>query len=179
MSSTKPKFQWDDSVLTPDSITVNFSKLTTKDEDAAVEFYELPRQTLVEFVAESLEKKIYETGEDGKLTKDDEGKEIKRSFKQVELEHSKFLFKYLSKSTRGKRPEKFFESLELTATMLTGLVDMLLKLNHIEEVLATSGNWLMLPMMRDLFAEAAITSENPAPTSPVLLTSSQPIKDGA
>lgn len=158
MSKPSPQFKWDESALKPAEVTIDFSDLT-KTKDDKVTFYELPRTDLVEFVAESLEKRVVEEIKNpttGEVERNDDGsvKTKTRPFRDVEAEHSAYFFKYLAVSSRGAKDCAFFQALPLTVTALDGLVDMLLKMNHVEEVLATSGNWLMLPTIKSLFAEA-------------------------
>lgn len=164
---SESKFAWDDSALIPTTIDIDFASLLTgKDAaDAKVTFHEFPRSELVAFMEESLEKKIYVPDPTGKLEEDGSVAMIKLPFKDVESDHSAFLFKYLSIGCRGQRKAAWFEKLPLTISGITALVDMLLKLNHIEEVMASQGNFMMLPTLRDLFGAAnARNSEAPAPT---------------
>lgn len=168
-------FKWDNSALKPSTITVDFTDLlpdkapkTFAQGADAVVFREFSRTDLVSFIDESLSKQIYKPKlVDGVAATDTEGNEIleRVPFIEVESDHSAFLFKYLAVSCRNAKDAEWFAKLDFTISGLTAIVDMLLVLNHVEEVLATQGNFMMLPTIRDLFAATAEkSSENPAPT---------------
>jgi hypothetical protein len=163
---SEKQFQWDENALIPSEITVDFKKIDPEHGDVVV-FYELPRVHLMEFVSSSLDLQVYETNEDGTV-KLKEGTETptKRPITEVEKDSSKHLFKYLALSSRGKKDEKFFEKLPLTTVAIGKLTEMLLEINHVQEIIATSGNWLMLPTMLEMYAEAKSESESPQATSP-------------
>lgn len=165
----KSKYQWDIAALVPEVIEVDFAKLTDKEEPQEVKFYEFTRTDLTTFVEESLALKVIETEKDGTPKKDEQNNEIRKPFRDVEKEHSAFLFKWLAVGTRNAKKADYFEKLPLTATAIAALVNMLLKLNHVDEVLATSGNWLMLPTVMEFLAaadEKSNESANPNVTSP-------------
>lgn len=159
----KPKFQWDADALVPEVIEIDFAPITGKEDKVA--FHEFPRMILTEFVEESLALKVIKLKEDGTPEKDDDGNEIRKSFGEVEKEHSAFLFKYLAKAAKDKKTAEEFGKMDLTVKAMSGLVDMLLKLNHVDEVLATSGNWLMLPTVMAFLAEADAKSQESASQS--------------
>jgi len=165
------KFQWDDSALVPDSIEINYPVKFNEDgtvaETETVRHFELARLDLVKFIADALDKKFVrevEVEEDGqKVTKAE-----RVPFLEVEEEQRKLLFDGLAKTTRGKKDAKFFEKLTIGARGMDALVEMFFELNHIEEVTATGGNWLMLPTVREAMSEAeAGSSESPSATSEV------------
>ena len=52
------KFQWDDSVLVPESLEITFPTEVTGGEPVTVMHYELPRIELVNFVTEGIDKKF-------------------------------------------------------------------------------------------------------------------------
>lgn len=158
--SNKPKFQWDADALTPDVVKIDFAKLTGTKDAEVITFYEFSRTELTDFVAGSLELKIFETEPDGSVKKDAEGVDIRKKFSEVADEHSAFIFKALATATRSEKDEKFFADLPITAKGMAALVDMLLKLNHVDEVLATSGNWLMLPTVMEILGQAADAKSN-------------------
>jgi hypothetical protein len=144
---SESKFKWDDKALIPDSIEIVFPTEVTGKEEVKVKFYEFPRPVLVEFVAEALDKNF--------VTKNEETGEVSRApFKQVADEQSELLFKYLAKATRDTQDIKFFKKLALTSGGMYALVEMLLATNHLDEILATGGNWLLLPSVREMMTEA-------------------------
>lgn len=149
-------FKWDDNALIPSKVTIDFSPLTDSKDDKAVEFFEFSRTDLTEFVSESLDLQVYETEEDGKTLKltPETKQPIKRPFQEVAKDASASLFKFLALATRSKRKAAFFEGLPLTGTALAGLSEMLTELNHVGEVIAASGNWMVLPTMMEMWAEA-------------------------
>lgn len=166
----KQKFQWDASALIPDTVEIDFSSLTDNAETPdLVTFTELSRTDLVIFVEESLELNVIKLKTDGTPETDEDGKQVRKKFAEVEKEHAAFLFKWLEKACQSKKKAKDFETMKLTVPAIAALVDMLLKLNHVDEVLATSGNWLMLPQAMAFLAAAnagSSESENPNQTSP-------------
>ena len=163
MSESK-KFQWDDSVLVPESLEITFPTEVTGTEPVTVIHYELPRVELVNFVTEGIDKKFIT-----EVEKEIDGvKQMvmeRSSFKAVVAEQEALLFKYLAKSSRGKQTEKFYAKLQLGAGALICLVDAFLKLNHLEEITASGGNWFMLPTIRAMLSEADANSESQKPTS--------------
>lgn len=169
-------FKWDNSALKPTTIIVDFTELLPQDADKTstagadkIEFREFPRTDLVAFIEESLSKKIWieKVGEDEKPILDAENNPVleRLPFGKVEQDHSAFLFKYLSVGCRGVKSADWFAGLDFTISGLTAIVDMLMTLNHVEEVLSTQGNFMMLPTIRDLFAATAERNSDPqAPT---------------
>ena len=163
MSESK-KFQWDDSVLVPESLEITFPAEVTGSDPVTVIHYELPRIELVNFVAEGIDKKFVH-----EVEKEIDGEKqvvLERTpFKDVVAEQEVLLFKYLAKSTRGKQAAKFYTGLQLGAGALIALVDAFLKLNHLEEITASGGNWFLLPTIRAMLSEADANSESQKPTS--------------
>ena len=161
MSESK-KFQWDDSVLVPESLEITFPTEVTGGDPVTVMHYELPRIELVNFVTEGIDKKFI-----SEVEREVDGvKQMvmeRTAFKDVVAEQEAMLFKYLAKSSRGKQTAKFYAGLQLGAGALIALVDAFLKLNHLEEITASGGNWFMLPTIRAMLAEAD-NSESQKPT---------------
>lgn len=157
-------FKWDDKALVPDSVEVNFPLPSGGKEK--VTFYEFPRMVLVEFIAESMEKKFIETEEDGQPKKDENGIIVRRPFGDVADEQSDLLFKYLAKASRGAKDIDFFKEADIPSKGMYALVDMIMSINHLDEILATGGNWLMLPTVREMLSEvkADEQSESQKPT---------------
>jgi hypothetical protein len=147
------RFKWDDKALIPDSVEVTLPAEVTGSEKVKVKFYELSRPDLVGFVAEAIDKKF--------VNVNDETGDISRTpFKDVEAEQSKLLFKYLAIATKNVHSAEFFENLALTSGGLYALVSMLLTVNHLDEILATGGNWLLLPSVRTMLTEEAEKTES-------------------
>jgi hypothetical protein len=163
MSETK-KFKWDDKALVPDSINITFPEEITGKEVETVRQWELARPDLVDFVAEAT----------GKVFTKEIEKEIdgvkqmipeRIPFKTVATDQEALFFKYLAKSSRGVKDEKFYKNLKLGAGGLIALIDMFLQLNHIDEIMASGGNWFMLPTIRVMLSEAENEeSESQKPT---------------
>lgn len=163
MSESKKKFQWDDAALIPDSMEITFPTEVTGGDPVTVIHYELPRIELVNFVAEGIDKKFLievEREVDGVKKMVPE----RTPFKDVVSAQEALLFKYLAVSTRGKQTDKFYAKLKIGAGGLFALVDAFLKLNHLEEITASGGNWFMLPTIRAMLTEADASSESPKPT---------------
>jgi hypothetical protein len=161
------EFKWDDNALIPDSVEVTFqSKDDDKFKKEKVTFYEFPRLTLVEFVTESMDKKFIEIdAETGQPKRDENDIIIRRPFGDVADEQAELLFKYLAKASRDVKDIGFFRDLDLTSKGMYALVDMLLSINHLNEILATGGNWLMLPTVREMLSGAEkVVSESQKPT---------------
>ena len=158
------KFVWDDSALVPESLEITFPTEVTGGDPVTVMHYELPRVELVNFVTEGIDKKFIT-----EVEKEIDGVKqmvVERTkFKEVVAEQEALLFKYLAKSSRGKQPEKFYAKLQLGAGALIALVDAFLKLNHLEEITASGGNWFMLPTIRAMLSEADANLESQKPTS--------------
>ena len=163
MSESK-KFVWDDSVLVPDSLEIIFPTEVTGGEPVTVIHYELARVELVNFVAEGIDKKFVH-----EVEKEIDGEKqmiVERTpFKDVVAEQETLLFKYLAKSSRGKQTAKFYAGLQLGAGALIALIDAFLKLNHLEEITASGGNWFLLPTIRAMVSGADGNSESQKPTS--------------
>lgn len=163
-------FKYDETALDADRVTVDFGKITgTTDGSDAVEFVELSHPKLREFIKESIAIKtiVEDLDEKGEPKKNETGEPLMKSRPVEEIAEESFghLCKWLAEATRGKRKAAYFEKLDMTATMVASLADMLLKINHVEEVLAARGNLLMLPQTMTLFAAAnEEPSESPGPT---------------
>jgi hypothetical protein len=163
MSESK-KFQWDDAVLVPESLEITFPAEVTGSDPVTVIHYELPRVELVNFVSEGIDKKFI-----NEVEKEVDGvKQMvveRTAFKDVVAEQETLLFKYLAKSSRGKQTVKFYAGLQLGAGALIALVDAFLKLNHLEEITASGGNWFLLPTIRAMVLEADANLESQKLTS--------------
>ena len=145
-------FKWDASVLTP-------SKQDIEINGETITLIEFPRTVTEQFIIESIEKKLSKE----EKYKDDDGVEQTRNvripMKDVLSQQSELVNRYLSKATKGVKTPKFFETAEFTANAYGHLVELLFELNHIEDILAVGGNWLVVP---NIYAarEAAALAEN-------------------
>lgn len=159
------KFTWDEGVLSPDTVVVPF--LRPADEPGGepipenVTFYEFSRTDLIEYLESSKKLKIYKELKETEEVEDEDnpGKMVERpkrerlSLGKIGEEHAAFMFKWLEKLCRGSHKADWFANLNLTASMLGKLAEMMYNINHIEEVVAASGNWLMLPTVQKMLAE--------------------------
>jgi hypothetical protein len=153
MSSETKKFKWDDKALIPDAMEITFPAEVTGGDAVTVKQWELGRSELVDFVVEAMDKQFV----------DDEGKRI--PFKDVATDQEGLFWKFMSKSSRGVKDEQFYQNLMLGAGGLIALVDAFLQLNHLDEIMASGGNWFMLPTIRQMLLEAEnVNSESPKAT---------------
>lgn len=164
------KFQWDDKALIPETVEINYP-VEFKDDGSVkktekVHHFELARPDLVSFIAGAIDKHFFiETeeevdGEKQKVTK-------RRPFTEVADEQAALLFDGLAKTTKGKKDAEFFTGLRLGPNGMNAIVEMFFSLNHIQEVIATGGNWLMLPTVREaISAEETQETKNPGSESP-------------
>lgn len=151
-------FTWDESALIPDTLEATLPT-GSKDGEASTErvtLRELPRRHLIAFVSEAMDNRFVHDVErevDGKLVKVTE----RLPFTEVSDTQSKVICKYLSLATDGaKKPEFFAKVLDnLTGKAIGALIDAFIKMNRLEEIAATGGNWLLLPQVRDIMATAA------------------------
>lgn len=161
MSETK-KFKWDDKALIPDSLDITFPAEVTGGDATTVKQWELSRPDLVDFVAEAMDRNFIKEikQEDGTV------KTERTPFKTVAGDQETLFFKYLAKSSRGTKDEKFYKNLKLGAGGLIALVEAFLELNHLDEIMASGGNWFMLPTIRQMLSEAEKeSSESQKPTT--------------
>ena len=161
MSETTKKFKWDDKALIRDSLIITFPIEVTDGDVETVKQWELCRSDLVDFVAEAMDKKFIQEVEQPDGTTITE----RLSFESVAEGQEALLWKFMAKSSQGVRDETFYKNLKLGAGGLIALVDAFLQLNHLNEIMASGGNWFMLPTIRQMLLEAATeSSESPKPT---------------
>jgi len=173
MSEDKSKkFQWDDKALVPDTWDVTFPTEVTGGDPVQVIHYELNRTDLVDFVAEGTDNDFMRPvlGEDGKPVLEEDGtpRKVRAPFKEISNEQAALLWKYMAKSSRGAQTVEFYTGLQLGSNAMLALVDAFMNLNHIDEIMASGGNWFMLPTVRVLLSAEAKPesdkSESPKPT---------------
>jgi len=163
MSETK-KFKWDDKDLIRDFMDITFPAEVTGGDAETVKQWELCRSDLVDFVAEAMDKKFVQEvlQPDGTTTTE------RISFRDVAKDQEGLFWKFLAKSSQDVKDEKFYKNLKLGAGGLIALIDAFLQLNHLDEIMASGGNWFMLPTIREMLLEAGNEkSESLKPTTEV------------
>lgn len=152
MAKEEKKFKWNPECLQRDEFEVDLGAADPK--GTPFKLYEMSRTPLLAFVEECIDKKFI----------DAEGDRL--PFTQVEKEQAEVLHKYLSESTKTPgllqkgdynpdkdlnfRSAEFFASLDIPARAFGDLIEGWFACQHLEEILATGGNWLMLPTVREI-----------------------------
>jgi hypothetical protein len=141
-------FKWDNTALIPDSQEVTFPKeITPEEADVKLKFLEFPKPVLVSFVNEAI---------DVQFLSAEEGHEGERlPFQEVEPKQWDMLTKYLAEAVRGEKDQEWFKSLKLTSKGIIALVDLVIKINHLTEIVSSGGNYFMLPTVITVLSEAA------------------------
>ena len=139
MSKDK-KFKWNPECLVPDEIEVD---LGAADPKSPFTMRELSRTDLLSFVGECIDKKFIK--EDGE----------RAPFIEVAKEQEEVINRYLALSTSygeasNKRKPEFFAKLDIPTSAYGDLIEAFFDINHLDEILATGGNWLMLPTVREV-----------------------------
>lgn len=156
------KFKWSDDALSPDSLEMVFpGSITPTGEDVKVTQWELSRPDVVAFIQEGFDRTFTHEVDQPDGTK--EKKQL--PFADIVKAQETLLWKYLAKSSRGAQDEKFYKSLTLGAKGLIALVDAFMHLNHLEEIMASGGNWFLLPTIRSMSEAEEEGSESPKPTT--------------
>lgn len=148
----KSKFKWDPECLKRDEFEIDLGAA----DPAGTPFiiYELARGPLLEFVETCIDKNFLK--EDGE----------RRPFAEIEKEQVEVLSKVFSESTKtpsllqagdykhkkdpNYRAPEFFAKLDIPARAFGDLIEAFFAVQHLEEILATGGNWLMLPTVRQV-----------------------------
>ena len=153
----KKAFEWDASALLPDYAEVP----DLHGADEIITLSEFSRTTLNEFIEDCLNRDL-SVEEEIEIPSDIEGEEptrrkIKKSlpFVEVAKQQSEGVFKYLSLATGGKQNEDYFRSAPLTSNGLGKLVELLYDLNHLDDILAARGNYLLLPSIYQAYKTEA------------------------
>jgi len=134
------KFKWNPDCLVPDSIEI---PLGAADPKGPFTMRELSRTDLLKFVGECIDKKFIK--EDGE----------REPFVKVATEQEEVLNRYFAMSTSygdkdNKRTPEFFAKLDIPTSAYGDLIEAFFDINHLDEILATGGNWLMLPTVREV-----------------------------
>lgn len=144
------RFKWNPECLVPDFLEIDLGKA---DPGAPFTLRELSRTDLLGFIEECIDKKFID--EDG-------NREV---FSKVAKEQEEVLNRYLSKATSyglkdNNRTPEFFAKLDIPTSAYGDIIEVFFDINHLDEILATGGNWLMLPTVRELQkqSEAETTS---------------------
>jgi hypothetical protein len=164
MGSTKT-FRWGPEAMQPETIEVPYPN------GATITHKELSRKKLFLFIDDinktdlkpTYEKRMIElvNPENNVAQVDDAGEVIKveRTVRvepvvtKVAEEKVKLICKWLAETAQGDFKPKYFEDMdELTGRTFGNLIEMLFELNHVDEILSTSGNLLMLPLIRPTLA---------------------------
>lgn len=138
----KSNFKWDAEALDRDTLTINLNG-----ED--VTFTELPRKDALAFITES--QKIPMTkpvlGPDDQPLLDDKGDPVQEMLPLVNRygDHADLIFKTLAQMTGGSKKEKYFADLDMGLEGITQFADLILTLNHVEDILGSAGNLFLLP----------------------------------
>lgn len=130
------EFKWDPKALEPNQHTITLG-------GEEITLYEFPKKEFLQFVAD-----LNETPEFTDVATDDGVERTKRPFKEIAADQEKLICKYLSIATRSAKKPKFFEELDLTASAFGVLTELLMDLNSFDEIVATGGNWLLLPLAK-------------------------------
>ena len=130
------KFSWDTSALVREVVTLNI-------EGDDITFTEFSKSNCDKFLAECVETKVTEEIPDP----DNEGKTLfkRRPVSEVTKQQTTLINKWLAVAS-GK-DAKFFAKLEDTISSWAygHLVEMLFSINHVNDILAIGGNYLLLP----------------------------------
>lgn len=140
MSNGK-KFKWNPECLKPSQETIDFGR--ELDPNGPFILRELSRTDLLSFIETSIEKKFLK--EDGE----------REPFMTVVKDQEPMINKYLSLATSygeesNKRSEEFFAKLDIPTHAYGDIIELFFEINHLDEILATGGNWLMLPTVREI-----------------------------
>jgi len=165
------KFTWDVTALVPETAIVNFP--TSADISAPTEqiiFIEFPRAKNEKFISECVETRIGkevekdvevevpDTDNPGALKTIVQSKKVYEAnpIEDVTTQQAGIIIKWLSEATqRGSTPRdvEYFKNVTenyIGSWGLGNLVEMLFAINHTSEIMALSGNYLLLPRMLEL-----------------------------
>lgn len=143
------EFKWNPDCLIPDEATVDFGKADPK---GPFVMRELSRTDLLAFVVECIDKEFV----------DAEGK--RDPFAQIAAQQADVLNRYFAASTSygdkdNKRTAEFFAKVDIPTRAYGDLIELFFDLNHLDEIMATGGNWLMLPRVREIQKQAEAEEE--------------------
>jgi len=165
------KFSWDSSALVPETVTVSFPTSDMVDsESEVITFVELPRIKNEKFISECVETRIgkevqkdvevevQDTDNPGGLKTITQSKKVYEAnpISDVTSQQAGIVIKWLAEATqRGPTPkdEAYFKNVTenyIGSWGLGALVEMLFAINHTTEIMALSGNYLLLPRMLEL-----------------------------
>lgn len=177
--ASKNKFKWDVAALIPDTAVLPLPVLGTdgkpimdgdKPAFEEVTFHELPRLKLKDFLVEQREKlmavdltKPIKVPDEDKpeaewdTATDAQGNKLyqKRPVDEVQEASYAFLAKWCAEMTNGVKTVEDFNTLfdALGTGFTTSLVEMLIEVNHVNEILSTQGNLLWLPLASESLTE--------------------------
>ncbi len=142
------KFKWNPECLIPETIDIDLP-IGKEGKVETVTFYELSKRKCDLFIQDcgNPDIKIYVETTD----LDDTGKTVKKRlpFTEAAKQPSELINKWLAECTHNKYTAGDFTKLEdVISPILYGrLTEMLFGINHFDEIAATGGNYLMLPMV--------------------------------
>lgn len=156
------KFKWDSSCLERDECEIDLRNADPSGRP--FKFYELARTQLLKFVEECIDKDFL----------NDKGE--REEFTKIAGEQAEVLHRYFSESTKtpsllqkgeydpaadkNYRSPEFFAGLDIPTRAFGNLVECYFQVQHLEEILATGGNWLMFPTVREIQRRAETESAN-------------------
>lgn len=151
-AKAEKKFKWNPECLQRDTFEVDLGAADPK--GTVFTMYEMSRTPLLNFVEECIDKKFI----------NEEGDRL--PFTQVASEQAEVLHKYFSESTKTPglvqkgdydskkdtnfRSPEFFKELDIPTRAFGDLIEGWFGVQHLEEILATGGNWLMFPTVREI-----------------------------
>jgi len=157
------KFKWDSSCLQRDECEIDLRNADPNNSPFTM--YELSRSPLLKFVEECIDRKFLK--EDG---------ETREDFTKIAGEQAEVLHKYFSESTKtpsllqkggydpttdkNYRSPEFFAGLDVPARAFGDLIECFFNVQHLEEILSTGGNWLMIPTVREVQRRAESESDS-------------------
>lgn len=159
-SPVMPKYRYDASAFVKESIRIEVPEVDNPKAKRELTFTELSHSQLHEMVHELFDINQLKTVGEG------EGAHTQRkTFDELATEVTKPLIKWLSISTG--EDQKYFEKLchSLSTSGVSKLIEILHEVNHIEEILQTGGNLMMLPVVQRIMKVANEPSESQESTS--------------
>ena len=151
-TAVKPekKFKWDSTCLERDECEIDLRNADSNGRP--FKFLELSRTPLLKFVEECIDREfLNEKGE-------------REEFTKIADSQLDVLCRYFSESTKtpslvvkgdydptmdkNYRSPEFFKELDITARVFGDLIEQFFNVQHLEEILSTGGNWLMIPTVR-------------------------------
>lgn len=145
LTKAQHEFYWKNCVAA-DSHDFKFNDLKGNSHDFT--FHEFSKQVLQEFVTDVYAHSLLERDEQDQPKRHPNGEPMRKSFKQVAEELDEKLYVWFAKATQNKKEESYFKSLvdedRITFGQFAFMIEVIHVINHIEEIVATEGNWAAL-----------------------------------